>query len=80
MALRALDLMLRGYGYELMVIDILPAFEILFGAAGAMGVDDWAMASVRELLAREVPGNDPACTDYLRVLMERRQREHPEVE
>ncbi|PKQ28320.1 MAG: hypothetical protein CVT63_03360 [Candidatus Anoxymicrobium japonicum] len=79
-ALRALDLMLQGYGYELAVIDILPAFEILFRAADAKGVEDWAMASVMELLSREVPRNDPACADYLRVLMERRQREHREVE
>jgi hypothetical protein len=79
-ALRALDLMLQGYGYELAVIDILPAFEILFDAADAMGVEDWAMASVRELLSREVPRNEPDCADYLRELVERRRRKRPEVE
>lgn len=79
-ALRALDLMLQGYGYELMVIDILPAFKILFDAADAMGVGDWAMASVSELLARDVPRNDPACAKYLVELMERRRREHSESE
>ena len=79
-ALRALDLMLQGYGYELMVIDILPAFEILFEAADAMGVDDWAMASVKELLSREVPRNEPDCAKYLLELVERRRRERPEVE
>ena len=79
-ALRALDLMLQGYGYELMVIDILPAFEILFDAADAMGVEDWAMSSVRELLAREVPRNELDCADYLQELVERRQRKQPEVE
>lgn len=79
-ALRALDLMLQGYGYELMVIDILPAFDILFEAADAMGVEDWAMASVRELLNREVPRNEPECAKYMLELVERRRREHPEVE
>lgn len=72
-ALRALDTMLQGYGYELEVIDIYPAFNILFQAADAMGVSDWAAASVSELLARESPRNHPAFADYLRELMERRR-------
>jgi tetratricopeptide (TPR) repeat protein len=74
-ALRALDLMLAGYGYELMVIDIHPAFNILFEAADAMGVDDWAVESVKELLVRGPAKNDPACADYLGELLERRLHE-----
>lgn len=74
-ALRALDLMLRGYGYELAVIDILPAFKILFQAADAMGVSDWAAANVRELLARGPTENVPECAKYLQELLDRRLAE-----
>jgi hypothetical protein len=79
-ALRALDLMLQGYGYELMVIDIHPAFEALFAAAEALGVEDWASASVRELLAREAPRNDPACAKYLLELNDMRRLGRPGAE
>ncbi|GEM_PF-69955 len=71
-ALRALDLMLRGYGYELAVIDILPAFNILFEAADAMGVSDWAVKSVKELLDRGLTENYPDCAEYLQELLDRR--------
>lgn len=77
-ALRALDLILQGYGYELMVIDIHPAFEALFAAAEALGVEDWASAGVKELLARETPRNDPACAKYLLELYDMRRRDRPE--
>jgi hypothetical protein len=71
-ALRALDLMVKGYGYDLAVIDIKPAFDILFEAADALSVGEWAEASVRELLDRRPAANNPDCEKYLRKLLQRR--------
>ena len=69
-ALRAIDLLLQGYGYETTTLDVKEAFEYLMRAAKKLQKASWAETQVKSLLDRDPPNKDKISQGVLMQLLE----------
>ncbi len=75
LALRALDLLLQGHGYETTTADVSEGFEILMKSATGMGVPDWAVSGIEDLLGRKPANFDDVSARALKAMLDRYLRE-----
>jgi len=70
-ALRAIDLLLQGYGYEMTTADIAEAYEHLTAACDSLDARTWGLDQVRRLLRPETKDRNDPMTQRLLDLIQK---------
>lgn len=71
MALRALELLLAGRGYEPSVVEVRKGFDILIQSAAGMGLTDWAISGIEALLNKKPPPYEATFAGSLKGMLDR---------
>lgn len=70
-ALRALDLLVQGYGYEVRALDMHSPFNLAMATARLLGKEREAREAIASLLTRDIPKGDPNFIAELKSLISR---------